>query len=314
MNVLVTGASGFIGSALVSRLTAEDGYAAVGMVRKPDGDVFAPNWVVEDISGLQDPQGMLSGFDAVVHCAARVHVLRDKETDPLAEFRRVNVAGTLNLARQAASAGIGRFVFISSLKVNGESSKAVPFDPFQEPHPSDPYGISKWEAEQGLQKIARETGMEIVIIRPPLVYGPGVKANFRAMMKAIMWQIPLPLGAVHNRRSLVAIDNLLDLIVTCLKHPSAVGQTFMVSDGMDVSTTALVQKIAVAMRRPCWLIPVPQALLRVLLSLFGAGSLADRILGSLQVDISHTCDTLGWTPVVTLDEELASMVNSSNLK
>jgi nucleoside-diphosphate-sugar epimerase len=241
-----------------------------------------------------------------MHIAARVHVMNERAGDPLAEFRRVNVDGTLNLARQAASAGANRFVFVSSIKVNGESTtETQPFTAADTPAPQDPYGISKMEAEQGLRQIAAETGMEVVIVRPPLVYGPGVKANFASMMRAVQRGLPLPLGSVtHNRRSFVALDNLVDLLITCIDHPAAANQTFLVSDGEDLSTTDLLRRLGQALNKPARLFPVPPSLLQLGANLLGKGDMAQRLLGNLQVDISHTRNTLNWTPPISVDEGL----------
>jgi len=231
--------------------------------------------------------------------------MNDDTADPLREFRRINVDGTLQLARQAAEAGVKRFVFISSIKVNGEST--VPGQPFtaaQAPAPIDPYGVSKWEAEQQLRKLSAETGMEVVIIRPALVYGPGVKANFLNMMKWLYKGVPLPLGAIHNKRSLVALDNLVDLIVTCIDHPRAANQTFLVSDGEDLSTTELLQRTSRALGKLPRLLAVPAWMLETAAKILGKQSIAQRLLGSLQVDIAHTRETLGWTPPVSVDAAL----------
>jgi nucleoside-diphosphate-sugar epimerase len=231
--------------------------------------------------------------------------MADSAADPLAEFRRVNVDGTLNLARQAAASGVARFVFVSSVKVNGEAT--VPGRSFTErdaPAPQDPYGQSKHEAEQGLRQLAADTGMEVVIIRPPLVYGPSVKANFAALMRAVQCGWPLPLGAVHNQRSLVALDNLVDLIVTCLDHPAAANQTFLASDGQDLSTAELVRGMARAARVPSRLWPVPVWALQVAAGALGKGAVVQRLCGNLQVDISKARSLLGWVPPVTVAEGL----------
>lgn len=232
--------------------------------------------------------------------------MNEEAADPLAEFRRVNVEGTLRLAWQAAEAGVRRFVFVSSIKVNGEHSQpGQPFTADQTPAPGDPYGVSKMEAEQGLRVLARETGMEVVIIRPPLVYGPGVKANFLAMMRWLQRGVPLPLGGVtENRRSLVFLDNLIDLIVTCIDHPAAANQTFLVSDDEDLSTAALLRRMAAALGRPARLIPVPAGLITLGARLIGRPGIAQRLCGSLQVDIGKTKSLLGWVPPVSVDEGL----------
>jgi UDP-glucose 4-epimerase len=256
---------------------------------------------------------MLVGITTVVHLAARVHVMRDTEAYPLAAFRVVNVVETLSLARQAAAAGVRRFVFISSVKVNGETTQpGHPFTADDAPAPLDPYGISKMEAEQGLRQIAAETGMEVVIIRPPLVYGPGVKANFSAMMRWLQRGVPLPLGAIDNQRSLVALDNLVDLIITCISHPAAANQTFLVSDGEDVSTSELLRRMGRAMGRPARLLPVPAGLLKLAATLAGRRDMAQRLCGSLQVDIEKTRQLLGWSPPLTLDQGLKKAAQGLN--
>lgn len=267
--------------------------------------------IVGEVNGKTFWEAALNGVDVVVHCAARVHV-RNEDSDPLAGFREVNVAGTLALARQAAAAGVRRFVFVSSIKVNGEStSPGHPFRVEDSPAPEDAYGISKWEAEQGLTVLSAETGMEVVIIRPPLVYGPGVKGNFATLLQWVNKGAPLPFGAVtENRRSLVALDNLIDLMVTCTDHPAAAGQVFLVSDGEDVSTAELLRRVGVAIGKPVRLLPVPLWMLKSGVALLGRREQAQRLLGSLQVDISRTRERLGWTPPVSLDEGLRRTVAS----
>lgn len=303
--VLVTGANGFVGLALCAQ-AARRGLEIVGVTRQPcrlSGGI--ENCVLAFMDEQADWRPALIGADAVVHLAARVHVMADTAENPLDEFRRVNVQGTLNLAWQAAAAGVSRFVFISSVKVNGEATQpGHPFTADDAPAPLDPYGISKMEAEQGLRQIAVETGMEVVIIRPPLVYGPGVKANFAAMMRWLQRGVPLPLGAIDNRRSLVALDNLVDLIITCISHPAAANQTFLASDGEDVSTSELLRRMGRAMGRPARLLPVPAGLLKLAATLVGKPDMAQRLCGSLQVDIEKTRQLLGWTPPLTLDQGL----------
>jgi len=260
---------------------------------------------VGDLAACADWSGALGDVSVVVHAAARVHVMDDTVINPLAEFRRVNVDGTLNLARQAAASGIRRFIFISSIKVNGESTPlGHPFTTEDTSGPQDPYGISKHEAELGLRQLATETGMEVVIIRPPLVYGPGVKANFQSMMRWLQRGIPLPFGAIHNKRSLVALDNLVDLIITCLDHPAAANQTFLAADGEDLSTTELLRRMGHALGKPARLIPVPASLLEAGAALLGRRDMAQRLCGSLQVDISKAKPLLGWSPPISVDEGL----------
>jgi len=306
MRILVTGANGFVGRALCSEALIR-GAAVRGVSRATcDSTIGVESVIVDSICSGTDWQGPLAGCEVVVHLAARVHVMVDTVDDPLTEFRRVNVDGTLNLARQAAAAGLKRFVFISSVKVNGESTQlGKPFEANDVPAPLDAYGVSKMEAELGLREIAAKTGMEVVIIRPPLVYGLGVKANFASMMRWLQRGVPLPLGAIHNQRSLVSMGNLVDLILNCLTHPAAANQTFMVSDGEDVSTTELLLRMGHAMSHPARLVPVPESWLKWGASLVGRVDVAKRLFLSLQVDISKTRELLGWTPPLTLDEGLA---------
>lgn len=305
MKVLVTGASGFLGSALCGHLLAK-GQTVIGAVRNmPENPLPGVEYrVVSDLSPETNWREALVGMGAVVHCAARVHIMKETSIDPLAAFREMNVKGTACLAGQLVDNGVKRFVFISSIKVNGETTSGHPFTADDTPAPKDPYGISKWETEQVLQRIAEKTGLEVVIIRPPLVYGPGVRANFLRLMQAVKRGMPLPLGAINNRRSLVALDNLMDLIDTCLNHPAARNQTFLVSDGSDLSTTELIKNMAAALDRPTRLIPVPESLLRVVAKLLGKTSIAQRLCSSLQVDINKTRDMLGWSPPVTGEEAL----------
>lgn len=307
MKILVTGATGLVGKALCQRLL-NNGCAVRAAVRTADAEPAAPQFdatAVGDINELTPWHTALFAVDVVVHLAARVHVMHDKADDPLAAFRAVNVDGTLNLARQAAAAGVKRFVFISSVKVNGEGT--LPGHQFTEtdnPNPQDPYGQSKHEAEQGLRQISADTGMEVVIIRPPLVYGPGVKANFAALMRAVQKGWPLPLGAVHNQRSFVALDNLVDFIITCTTHPQAANQTFLVSDGHDLSTTELVRGMAQAAGVSARLLPVPVRAIQAVGSLLGKGDAMQRLCGNLQVDIAKARHLLDWVPPISVDEGL----------
>lgn len=304
--ILLTGSSGFVGSALLTRLL-DDEHEVVAAVRRPPVGV-SPRVTVRVIPGLAadtDWSESLSEVGVVIHSAARVHVMDETAADPLSEFRRANVEGTLALARQAVTAGVKRFIFISSIKVNGEGTPlGKPYTAFDTPEPLDPYGISKFEAEEALKALAAETAMEVVIIRPVLVYGPGVKANFQSMMNWMNKGVPLPFGAIRNKRSMVALDNLVDLIVTCIGHPAAANQTFLVSDGEDLSTTELLTRTARALDKPARLIPVPGSMLEATAKALGKRDLAKRLCGSLQVDIDHTRHTLSWQPPVSVDAAL----------
>lgn len=309
MYLLVTGASGFVGRGVCADLLRRGHVVCASQRRAEDSTCLDMEGIetvaVGSVSAATDWRNVLAGCDAVVHLAARVHVMREPATDPLTEFRAVNVEGTLNLANQAADAGVRRFVYLSSIKVNGEQT--LPNQSFTEqdvPAPLGPYGISKHEAEEGLRKLALQSGMEVVIIRSPLVYGPGVKANFFNMMRWLHKGALLPLGAINNRRSLVALDNLIDFIVICLDHPAAANQTFLVSDGEDLSTTKLLRRLAVALNVPVILLPVPQKLLEWCFKIVGKSDLAQRLCGSLQVNITKARTLLGWNPPVSVDEGL----------
>ena len=314
MDRAVTGATGFLGAALLRRLallqadlSGATSYSLLGITRHaPAKAIAGVRYVpVGDFAETVDWPVALSGVDVVVHTAARVHVMADTAVEPLAEFRRVNVQASLRLAREAAAVGVRRFVFISSVKVNGEATWAgQPFTEEDAVAPRDGYGISKMEAEQGLRRLSADTGMEVVIIRPPLVYGPGVKANFASLMRAVQRGWPLPLGAVHNQRSLVALDNLVDFIITCISHPRAANQTFLVSDGQDLSTTELVRGMAQAAGVPLRLLPVQMWALQAGASLLGKGDAVQRLCGNLQVDISKARSLLGWVPPVSVQEGL----------
>jgi nucleoside-diphosphate-sugar epimerase len=304
--ILLTGASGFVGRALYPVLKLHGSVLIVLRDMTQCLCTEGVDVVRASLSPDHDWSGAMARVSIVIHCAARVHVMKDEDADALSEFRRVNVDGTLRLARQAAEAGVRRFLFLSSIKVHGEHSlPGKPFAVDQLPKPADPYGISKREAEEGLSALSQETGMEVVIIRPPLVYGPGVKANFLSMMRWLWRGVPLPLGGVTaNRRSLVALDNLVDLIVTCIGHPAAANKTFLVSDGEDLSTTELLRRMGKALGKPARLIPVPDGLLKMAASIVGKRELSQRLCGSLQVDISKTRELLGWKPPVSVDEGL----------
>jgi len=307
MKIMVTGANGFIGKSICDLLD-DSATRLIKVVRRPQN---INEIGVGEIDCNTVWRKALEGVDVVVHTAARVHVMNDYVDDPLSEFRKVNVEGTLNIARQAAAANVNRFIFISSIKVNGESTTlGKPFTADDQPNPADSYGISKCESEVGLRNLAEESGMEVVIIRPPLVYGPGVKANFLSMMRWVKRGVPLPLGAIHNKRSLVAIDNLVDLIKACIEHPRAANQIFLAGDGEDLSTTELLLRIGKALGKPARLAPFPVSLLTFVASLLGKTDVAQRLCGSLQVDISKARTLIGWEPPISVDEGLRRTVEN----
>jgi len=313
LKVLVTGSSGFVGAPLVHYL-ASIGHELVALTRSIGWDSSLASGLVKltavgDIDGSTNWSPYLLDIDAVIHLANRAHVMHESDANPLALYRSINTDGTLQLARQAAAAGVKRFIFISSVKVNGESTlPGQRFSPASENIPADPYGLSKYEAEQGLKELSLKTGMEVVIIRPPLIYGPGVKANFLKMMQWVEKGIPLPLGSITNQRSLLGIDNLLDFIQVCLTHPKAAGQTFLISDDHDVSTTELLREIAAAMHRPSRLLLIPEFVLEKALILLGQGHIAERLCASLQLDITLAKTLLSWKPPYSFRDQMSKTV------
>lgn len=305
MKILLTGGTGFIGAHLVDSLNKLGGFDLVLPVRNSISTISSNFILVCSLDSCTDWSSALCSVDVVIHVAGLTHIQKGHHADPLTEYRRVNVEGTLNLARQASVAGLRRFIFISSIKVNGEqTSLRLPFTAEDAPAPADAYGISKCEAEQGLQKIAENTGMEVVIIRPPLVYGQGAKGNIANLIKLVSKGVPLPLGAINNQRSIVSVENLVDFIITCIDHPAAANQVFLVSDGVDLSTTQLLRGVAEAMAVPSRLFSIPSSLLMFIATLLGKRSVAHRLFGSLQVDISKSRELLGWQPPVSVEEGL----------
>ncbi len=307
MKVLVTGASGFVGIALCSHLVSRD-FDTIATVRNlPDALVPRVDYrIVTKLDAATDWHDALAGVQTVIHCAARVHVMHDYSQDPLTEFRCVNTLGTKTLAWAAAHCGVKRLVFLSSIKINGESAPSdAPFVQASPAKPKDPYAISKWEAEQALTQIAAETGLELVILRCPLVYGPGVKGNFLRLLQAVNRGIPMPLTLARNRRSLIYLDNLTDAIATCLTHPAAAGKTYLMSDGEDVSTAELISRIAQALGKPSRLWPCPLGLMELAGMLTGKSDEIARLLGSLCIDSSKIRSELDWTPPYTLGQGLA---------
>ncbi|WP_288077675.1 SDR family oxidoreductase [Pseudomonas sp.] len=307
MKVLLTGASGFVGGGLLEKLSHRQDVDLLLPVRRelPNLPGRSKSVVIEGFNSKNNWSELLHSVDLIIHCASRVHVMAETSENPLAEYRETNVEGTLNLARQAIAAGCRRFVFISSIKVNGERTlKGVPFSAADVPAPTDPYGVSKMEAEDGLRALVLGSSMEVVIVRPVLVYGPGVKANFLNMMRWLKKGIPLPFGAINNKRSLVALDNLVDFIIVCSEHPNAANQTFLISDDEDLSTTQLLRRMAIALGRRALLLPVPASLLILGARLLGRESLSQRLCGSLQVDIEKSKTLLDWRPSVSVDDAL----------
>jgi nucleoside-diphosphate-sugar epimerase len=303
--VLVTGANGFVGHHLCLEILKRGG-SVKAVLRTPNPKQKEFDFsIVGNIDERTNWTEAICGVDVVIHLAARVHVMQDESDDSLAEFRCTNTAGTENLARQVAKAGVKRLVYVSSIKVNGEETCGeTKFTETDNPHPLDPYGVSKVEAEEALHRVAAETGLEVVIVRPPLVYGAGVKGNFAQMLKVLAMGIPLPLASVNNRRSLVYVGNLVDALILCATHPAAVGQTYLVSDGDDISTPDLLSQLGVAMGHPARLLPCAQALLRLAGRMTGKADQVERLLGSLQVDSGKIRRELGWMPPYTLSQGL----------
>ncbi|MCL9781533.1 NAD-dependent epimerase/dehydratase family protein [Vibrio sp. S4M6] len=313
MRLFVTGGTGFVGRALLARCES-DAISVIGTYRGaypylPMSHVeYIQADLTDQLDGLSDH---LRGIDAVIHLAARAHQMKDSASDSLTLYRKANVTPTLALARCAAEAGVKRFVYISSIKVNGERTDAyTAFTEDDVVHPEDPYGLSKWEAEQGLHQIAAQTGLEVVIIRPPLVYGPGVKGNMKALARLVKRGFPLPLGGIENKRSIVSVTNLVDLILLTTTHPRAANQTFLVSDGVDLSTSDLLQYVACAGNTRLRLIPIPVNAVSFLLRSLGKTIIAERLFGSLRVDITYTTRQLGWKPVSSIENEFKHMLES----
>ncbi len=303
--MLVTGASGFVGSMLCTELHRL-GHPVRAALRDP-ADFEVAGCEVVKISSMDadtDWTDALRGITTVIHLAARVHVMKDSSGNPLEEFRKVNLYGTENLARQAARAGVKRLVYVSSIKVNGEQTTGAPFSENDAENPQDPYGVSKCEAEQALHRVAQETGLEVVIVRPPLVYGPGVKGNFISLFSAINKGLPLPLAGADNARSLVYVGNLVDVLIACATHPAAAGKTYLVSDGVAVSTAELAKEIAAALQCKDRTFYFPPAVLRAMAALLGKSAQVDRLFGSLRIDSQKIRDELGWTPPYTLQQGL----------
>ncbi|RRV88265.1 SDR family oxidoreductase [Stutzerimonas stutzeri] len=307
--ILLTGSTGFVGSVLLSEINSVPEFQFISVVRSAVSPASDDVVVVGSIDGTTDYSSALNGVDVVVHAAARAHIMRDEVADPLVEYRKVNVEGALNLAKQAVAAGVKRFVYISSVKVNGESTTGLKaFTEADTAKPEDPYGVSKHEAEEGLRLLAQETGLEVVIIRPPLVYGPGVKANFLSLLKLSVTGLPLPFGSVNNHRSMVYVGNLVSFIICCIHHPAAANQTFLVSDGEDVSLRKLVTFIRLCLGRSPCLLPVPLWLFKLVGAVTGKQGVVDRLVGDLQVDSSKARTLLEWVPPFTVSQGIEATV------
>jgi nucleoside-diphosphate-sugar epimerase len=314
MRALITGTSGFVGSQLLLKMHCSGLPIKVrSALRLRPKNLDDDYEVVGNIGPFTDWTNALSGIDVVIHLAARVHVMRDSSANPLTEYRLVNVEGTLNLARQAAAAGVRRFIFLSSIKVNGEETvDGEAFTEISAPHPVDPYGISKYEAEEGLRTICEKAGMEYVIIRPPLIYGPGVKANYHKLIQAVKKGYPLPFGCVENKRSMLALGNLIDFIILVLTDRRAANQIFLLSDGQDLSSKELVKNIAIALGVAPRILPVPLFFLKILGILLGKRVLIKRLVGSLQIDSRKARELLKWTPPLEIKEGIFMAIHEKN--
>lgn len=305
MNIFITGATGFLGKRLINKMKINHDFSITGCVRKKTNISTYSSFEIPNIDGNTDWSTALKNQRVVIHTAGRAHIMTRETAKSFAEYNKVNVDGTLNLAEQAAILGVKRFIFISSIKVNGEKTNLdLPFTEQDKPKPKDIYGISKWEAEKGLQEISKKTNMEIVIIRPPLIYGSEVKGNFKKIINLVKTGIPLPLGKINNKRSFVAVDNLVDIITVCLEHPAASNEVFLVSDGEDISTTELLKKIAKTLDKKSMLITLPIFCLKIPALILGKREMVDRLIGSLQIDISKSQDLLNWNPPISMDEGL----------
>ena len=314
MTVLITGAAGFIGNKLCTRFLAE-GMTVRAAVRRHLESDLGEQVIVPDIGLSTEWSPVLHDIDVIIHLAARVHVMKESLKDPLADYRRVNVEGTRHLALMAVRSGVKRFVYVSTVKVNGESTMKKPFSENDVPSPQDAYSISKWEAEEALNDISSRTGLEIVIIRPPLVYGPGVKGNMLTLMRYVNRGYPLPFGGINNKRSLISLDNLADVLLRSVTKAECAGRTFLVSDGEDLSTSSLIKKIAGAMNKKAHLINIPEKVYSIVGAMVPALSpIIGRLTGSLVVDSTLFRSVAGWRPCQTLNDGMKAMVSEYLLK
>lgn len=307
MKVLVTGANGFVGQHLTKQF-AKKSFDVIKIVRKSNNLKDQDNIVCKDISSNTKWHDVLNKVDVVIHLAGRAHVMHEESNNPYALYRAINVDATVNLAKQSITAKVKRFIYISSVKVNGESTTDTGFIEQDKPKPKDYYGVTKSEAELALHDLCKNSAMELITIRPPLIYGPGVKANFLSLIKLCNKSIPLPFGAINNKRSYIYIDNLIAFIELCLTHPNAANQTFLVSDDDDQSTTSLIKSIKLALDKKPIMIPISKNILYRILSVMIKKSLADRLLGNLQVDISKAKTMLNWVPSYTFKEGITKTV------
>jgi len=307
MNVLVTGAGGFVGKQLCKKLTA-DGVNVTGMARSPVDGLGNIKLIVKELNSDADLTTVLTGIDAVIHLAGRAHVMKETTGNPYQAYADINIGVTKRLAESAVKQGVKRFVFLSSVKVNGERTTTTPFTENDQPEPESDYGKTKYKAEKDLIQISEKTEMEVVIIRPPLVYGQGVKANFKSLIELCQSNMPLPLGAIHNKRSFIYIENLISFIIKCIDHPKAANQTFLISDDSDISTTQLIRYIKLASNKKTLLIPVPVTLLKGIFDIVGKASLSDRMCGDLQVDVNKAKTLLDWKPPYTVQHGIATTI------
>jgi UDP-glucose 4-epimerase len=310
MNIFITGANGFVGQALCHALV-DSGHHVIALVRNDNSDLSVSDVVYKSLDANTEFGDILKTVDVIIHTAGRAHVLIDEAENPYQAYAEINIEATKNLALQAANSGVKRFVFISSVKVNGEATNTVPFNELNTPSPEDDYGKTKYEAEKELRLIAANSRMEVVIIRPPLIYGKGVKANFKNLIKLCQLRLPLPFGAIHNKRSMVYVENLVDFMITCISHPKAANETFLISDDEDVSTTELIQTIRLSQGIPALLIPTPRQWIVCLLNLLGKKSLATRLCGNLQVDISKAKTLLNWKPPYTFKQGIQKTIDKN---
>ncbi len=309
MKVLVTGASGFVGKTLCDALEAT-GISYIPVTRKLTRQFYDKQVIVEELTSTTSWSDVLEKVDAVVHLANRAHVMRDASAEPYNEYKAVNVDATLNLANQAIKAGVKRFIFVSSIKVNGEFTTSKPFNESDKPKPEDDYGKTKYEAELALKELCADSNMELVIIRPPLVYGPRVKANFLNLIKLCNINLPLPFRAINNKRSFIYIENLVSFLVLCIKHPRAANQTFLISDNDDQSTTSLIATIRTQLNKPICLLPIPKSILNILFILLGKKSLINRLLNNLQIDSSKAKNLLDWEPPFTFKQGIERTIKN----